>query len=211
MPSSRDPSPSRDRTWESCVSCIAGRFFTTSTSWEDPRNGCVHAKPLQSCLTLWTVAHQAPLSMGLSSKNTGVGCRDFLQGIFPIQGLNPWFLGFPHKAGSLPIAPPGTPKKWMPLLKSPQLKASAWMEKHQGNYHPTFPLHVQAECHRKVVICSALLTPPYVWPIALAHGLRVPHWLLLWRLWLHSLSLDYPINPANLQFSQDFCFVWFGF
>ena len=27
---------------------------------------CVHATSLQSCLTLWTVAHQAPLSMGFS-------------------------------------------------------------------------------------------------------------------------------------------------
>ena len=25
--------------------------------------------------TLWTVIHQAPLSMGFSSKNTGVGCH----------------------------------------------------------------------------------------------------------------------------------------
>ena len=27
-------------------------------------NACVHAKLLQSCVTLWTVACQAPLSMG---------------------------------------------------------------------------------------------------------------------------------------------------
>ena len=42
----------------------------------------------QSCLTLcnpWTVA---PLSMGFSSKNTGVGCHFLLQGIFPTQGSN---------------------------------------------------------------------------------------------------------------------------
>ena len=53
----------------------------------------------QSCLTLcdpatlWTVARQAPLSMGFSTKNTGVGCRFLLQGIFLTQGLNP---GIPH-------------------------------------------------------------------------------------------------------------------
>ena len=35
-----------------------------------------------------TVAYQAPLSMGLSGKNTGVGCRFLLQGIFPTQGSN---------------------------------------------------------------------------------------------------------------------------
>ena len=41
--------------------------------------------------TLWTVSHQAPLSMGFSnsgSKNTGVGCHALLQGISPIQGSN---------------------------------------------------------------------------------------------------------------------------
>ena len=37
----------------------------------------------------WTVAHQAPLSMAFSTKNTGVGCHALLQGIFPTQGLNP--------------------------------------------------------------------------------------------------------------------------
>ena len=33
-----------------------------------------------------------PLSMGLSGKNTGVGCQFLLQGIFPIQGSNPRLL-----------------------------------------------------------------------------------------------------------------------
>ena len=41
----------------------------------------------------WTVAHQAPLSMGFPSKNTGVGCHALLQGIFPTQGFTP---GLPH-------------------------------------------------------------------------------------------------------------------
>ena len=44
---------------------------------------------VQLCVTLQTVAHQAPLSMGPPSKNTGVGCHPFLQGILPTQGLNP--------------------------------------------------------------------------------------------------------------------------
>ena len=34
-----------------------------------------------------TAARQAPLSVGFSSKNTGVGCHALLQGIFPTQGL----------------------------------------------------------------------------------------------------------------------------
>ena len=37
--------------------------------------------------TLWTVACQAPL-WDSPGKNTGVGCRGLLQGIFPTQGSN---------------------------------------------------------------------------------------------------------------------------
>ena len=45
-------------------------------------------------VTPWTVAHQAPVSMGFSrqecwsGKNTGVGSHALLQGIFLTQGLN---------------------------------------------------------------------------------------------------------------------------
>ena len=39
-------------------------------------------------MTLWTVAHQAPLSMDFPGKNTGVGCYVLTQGIFPTQGSN---------------------------------------------------------------------------------------------------------------------------
>ena len=40
----------------------------------------------------WTVAYQAALSMGFSSKNTGVGCHFLLKGIFLTQGSNPHLL-----------------------------------------------------------------------------------------------------------------------
>ena len=43
-------------------------------------------------------------------KNTGVGCHALLQGIFPIQGLNPSILHLLHwEVGSLPLAPLGKP------------------------------------------------------------------------------------------------------
>ena len=38
------------------------------------------------------VSHQAPLSMGSPGKNTAVGCRALLQGIFLTQGSNPHLL-----------------------------------------------------------------------------------------------------------------------
>ena len=57
--------------------------------------GCV----LKSLSRVWllatpcTVAHQAPLSMGiLQAFSTGVGCHFLLQRIFPTQGSNPGIL-----------------------------------------------------------------------------------------------------------------------
>ena len=47
-----------------------------------------HFTCLQLFGTPWTVAHQVPLSMESSGKNTGVGFHALLQGIFPTQGLN---------------------------------------------------------------------------------------------------------------------------
>ena len=51
---------------------------------------------VKSCIQLfstpWTVAHQAALFMKYSSKNTGVGCRFLLQGIFPDQRSKPCLL-----------------------------------------------------------------------------------------------------------------------
>ena len=38
--------------------------------------------------TPWSVAHQAPLSIGFSRQKTGVCCHFLLQGISPTQGLN---------------------------------------------------------------------------------------------------------------------------
>ena len=54
--------------------------------------------------TLWTIACQAPLSMGSPGKNTRAGWHFLLQGIFPTQGLNLRFLCLLHwQAGSLPL------------------------------------------------------------------------------------------------------------
>ena len=69
-------------------------------------------------VTLWTIACQALLSMGLKNpgKNTGVGCHFLLQGIFLIQGLNPRLLNLLHwLVGLLPLVPPG---KLLVVLKS---------------------------------------------------------------------------------------------
>ena len=61
-------------------------------------------------VTLWTIAHQVPLSMGFFRKDTGVGCHFLLQGVFQTQGSNPLLMWLLHwQTGFLPLAPPGKP------------------------------------------------------------------------------------------------------
>ena len=68
---------------------------------------CVHSVVSDSA-ALWTVACQAPLSMGFLVKNTGVSHYFLLQGIFPTQESKSCFLHLLHwQADSLPPALPG--------------------------------------------------------------------------------------------------------
>ena len=57
---------------------------------------CIHAKSLQSCLTLCNPIDYSPSSSSVHvdspGKNTGMGFLALLQGILPIQGLNPHLL-----------------------------------------------------------------------------------------------------------------------
>ena len=54
-------------------------------------------------VTLWTVAHQAPLSMGFFGQEYWSGCHFLLQGIFLTQGLNLRLLCLLHwQAGWVP-------------------------------------------------------------------------------------------------------------
>ena len=68
-----------------------------------------HFSRVRLFATLWTVARQAP-----PSRDTKVGCHALLLGIFPTQGSNPPLLHLLHwQAGSLPVAPPGKPIKYL--------------------------------------------------------------------------------------------------
>ena len=61
-------------------------------------------------VTLWTVAHQALLSLGFAGKNATVGYHALLQEIFPTQGSDLCLLNLLHwQEGSLLLAPPGWP------------------------------------------------------------------------------------------------------
>ena len=65
--------------------------------------------PVWLLVTLWTVAYQAPLSMGSPGKNTGVGCHFLLQGIFPTLASNPGLLHC--KQMLYPLSHQGSPRR----------------------------------------------------------------------------------------------------
>ena len=109
---------SQPRDWTQ-VSCTAGKFFILRATREGHSryliqislfslfNTNMHAKSLQLCATLWTVAWQASLPRGFSRQEyrSGLPCppeRDFLN-----PGIETASLTSP--AGSLPLAPPRKP------------------------------------------------------------------------------------------------------
>ena len=60
--------------------------------------------------TPWTIANQAPLSMGISRQEYWSVLPALLQGIFPTWGSNPHLLGLLHwQVGSLSLGPPRKP------------------------------------------------------------------------------------------------------
>ena len=93
--------------------------------------------------TLWTVACQAPL-WDSPGKNTGVGCRGLLQGIFPTQGSNLHLLCLLHwQVGSY-----HTKKK----KKNPKIQ---WHHDKRSQWH----LHDK----RKIASLFTTLLTPHLW------------------------------------------------
>ena len=75
--------------------------------------------PIQLFATLWTVAHQAPLSMGFSRQEYWNGLPCPPPGHLPHQGLTLCFLRLLHwQEGSLTLVPPGMPLTCVDQCKS---------------------------------------------------------------------------------------------
>ena len=72
---------------------------------------------MSNSATLWTIAHQAPLSMRLPPQEYCNGLPFPSPGIFPDQGPNPRLMHW--QVDSLPLSPQGSPA---PLLISPELQ-----------------------------------------------------------------------------------------
>ena len=62
---SRRSSWPRDWTQVSCVSCTAGRFFSTSTTWKTQDGAAAAAKSLRSCPTLCNSIDDSPPGFSL--------------------------------------------------------------------------------------------------------------------------------------------------
>ena len=95
-------------------------------------NALAAAKSLQSCLTL---CNPVDCSLPGSSVHGILQARllewvaiPLLQGIFPTQGSNPCLCLLHWQTGSLPLAPPGKPRKlleiWTSLLCADGMLAS---------------------------------------------------------------------------------------
>ena len=80
---------------------------------------CVYTRSVVSnSATSWTVAHQAPLSMGFPGKNTGAGSHSHLQGNVPDPGIK---LTSPAlQADSLPLSHRGNLCMYMCIYETEQ-------------------------------------------------------------------------------------------
>ena len=69
-----------------------------------------HFSCVQLFVTLWTAAHQAPVSMGFSRQEHWSRLICPPPGDLPDPGIEPHLLHHVHwQAGSLPLVPPGKP------------------------------------------------------------------------------------------------------
>ena len=131
IPFSRGSSQPGNQTW---VSLIAGRFFTSWATREAPANEWKEVKSLSRVrlfATPWTVAYQAPLSMGFSRQECWSGLPFPSPGDLPDPGIEP---GSPTlQADALPSEPPWM-KEWLIHDKSHcrvRGKLSNWVEEVQ--------------------------------------------------------------------------------
>ena len=119
-----------------------------------PATRCVHAKShfsyVQLCGTPWTVAHQAPLSLGFSRQEYWSGLPFPPAGAdLPDPGSNPCLLCLLHwQVGSLTLVPPG---------------------KHVDLYNRRFTVEIDSHEHKVFKKLHCLLTAS--WKIRTTSGI----------------------------------------
>ena len=109
------------------------------------RNPRMCAKLLQSCLTLgdlWTVAHQAPLSMGFSRQEYWMGFPVLCRGSSWPRDRTWVFCGSCTASGFFTSEPPGKPKN--PISQFSSVAQSCWTLCDPMNRNtPGLPVHHQ--------------------------------------------------------------------
>ena len=89
-----------------------------------------HSSHVQLFMTLWTIACQAPLSMGFSRQEYWVCCWALLQ-IFPTQGLNSWLISPALENGFFSTSSTGKPNQSLSPVNSNSLLW--WFENRSPN------------------------------------------------------------------------------
>ena len=141
---------------------------------------------VQLFVTLRTVTHQAPLSMGFSSKHTGVGYHALLQGIFPTQGSNLHLLTSPAFAGRF-------------------FTTSATWEAPQFPYLSHFSLSAaSSKDMRLLLICSSIffslsLTLPDSFLLLPKTQFQIHSHIVRFLLWQHFISNIWTILEAKIH------------
>ena len=116
-------------------------YLPTNISWAPimfQMCECVlsHFSCVWLCATLWTVACQAPLSMGFSRQAywSELPCPPL--GDLPNPGIKPMSLACPAlTTDSLPLPPPGKPMFQITWQHSEDLEIKKWKSCSQGNVH----------------------------------------------------------------------------
>ena len=89
-------------------------------------------------------AHEAPLSMAFSAKNTGIGCHFLYQGIFLTQGSNLHLLRLLHwQQDSLPFEP-------RPLGEEKVVLPSSFYKHKKNNYRAASLMNTGAKKKKKL-------------------------------------------------------------
>ena len=86
--------------------------------------------------TVWTVARQAPLSMGFSREEYCSGLSFPILGDLPGPGIEPTSPISPTLAGFLPLAPPGKPQSYYQfssVMQSCLIFLTPWTAAHQAS------------------------------------------------------------------------------
>ena len=104
--------------------------------------------------TLWTAAHQAPLSMEFPRQEYWSGLPCPPRGDLPHPGIEPSSLKSPHwQVGSLPLVPPGKPH----LICTLSLKKSLQIKKTKKQQQQNKTWTCEETC---ILNYSSLLKPP---------------------------------------------------